>query len=104
MAKQQMRSQRNTELFAILMNGERYGLDIRKEYQKRFGKELPLGSLYVTLDRMEDKGWLKSRMGESGPDRRGRRRKYYRTTASGKRSFDAAAVIQMSVFGGLING
>ena len=82
-----MTNKRDTQLLSILVDGERYGLDIRNEYKNRFGRTLHLGPLYVSLDRMEDKGWLKSRMGESGPHRRGRRKKYYCITALGKVAF-----------------
>jgi len=42
----------------------------------------------VTLDRMEDKGFLHSRHGESDPERGGNRRKYYTLSASGLKSLN----------------
>jgi len=90
-------NQREAEILAILINGEKYGQAIRDEYQKRTRKTLPLGSLYVTLDRMEDKGFVKSRLEDNpGEARVGNRRKYFKVTASGSRS--------LSVFEGWILG
>ena len=82
-------STREGMILAILINGERYGRDIRNEFRKRTGTELPLGSLYTTLERMAAKGFLKPRMGESEHERGGNRRRYYRVTADGTRAFDA---------------
>lgn len=80
---------REVTILTILSQGERYGREIREEYEARTGEPLPLGSLYVTLDRMEEKGYLRSRMGESTHSRGGNRRKYYRVAADGHRALDA---------------
>jgi DNA-binding PadR family transcriptional regulator len=40
-----------------------YGLTIRGEIESRTGRPIPRGSIYVTLDRLEDKGLLASRDG-----------------------------------------
>lgn len=76
-------SSREAVLLAILINGPKYGLEVRDTFQKRTGKPLPLGSLYVTLDRMEAKGFLKSKLTESVHPRGGNRRKEYRITGMG---------------------
>jgi DNA-binding PadR family transcriptional regulator len=75
-------NQREAIILAILFQ-ERYGREIRDEFEKRTGRTMPLGSLYTTLDRMEDKGFLRSRMGESASERGGNRRKYYKITGEG---------------------
>jgi PadR family transcriptional regulator len=79
---------REATILAILTAGERYGREIRDGYEKRSGRAMPLGSLYTTLDRMEDAGLIKSRMGDPNPDRGGNRRKFYKITASGLRSLN----------------
>ena len=77
---------REAETLAILINGEKYGLQIRDEYERRTKTTLPLGSLYTMLERIEAKGFIKSRMGESSHERGGNRRKYFKITASGTRA------------------
>ncbi len=81
-------NRREAAILSILLHQERYGLEIRDEYQKRVGKNLPLGSLYVTLNRMEEKkkGLIRSRLGESSHDRGGNRRKYFKITGKGERA------------------
>ena len=64
---------------------------------------MPLGSLYVTLDRMVDKGFLRSRVGESVAARGGNRRKYYRIQASGYAALSQFQVVATSILGGLAN-
>jgi DNA-binding PadR family transcriptional regulator len=75
-------------LLRLLVPGERYGRELRIEYVRATGEPLPLGSLYVTLARMEDKGLIGGRMGEDTHERGGNRRKYYRLTAEGMRHLD----------------
>jgi len=81
-------------LLACLLHGEKFGLQIRDEYEERTGTPLPLGTLYVTLDRMADAGMLTSREGESNPERGGNRRRYFKITAIG---IDALNRFQQSV-------
>lgn len=78
-----------SEILGILLNGERYGRDIRKEFKKRTGDEMPLGSLYVTLARLEDAKLIRHRFGEKTHEYGGNRRKYYELTAAGHRAADA---------------
>ncbi len=76
-----------TLLLALLRLGEEaYGVPIRDEIATRTGRELSLGALYTTLDRLEGKGFVASRMGEPTAVRGGRRKKMCRLTAAGKRA------------------
>lgn len=84
-----MPSQREAAILSILINGERYGREIRSEYEERTNRRLPLGALYVTLSRMEDSGLVESRMGESVHERGGNRRKYFKMTGLGERALAA---------------
>jgi DNA-binding PadR family transcriptional regulator len=71
-------------LLAVLrLNGRAYGVSIRAEISERTGREPTSGALYTTLDRLEQKGLLKSRTGEPTPQRGGRAKRYYKVTASG---------------------
>ena len=71
-------------LLAILRLGdEAYGVPIRKEIEKQTGRAVARGALYTTLDRMETKGYLSSRVGEPTPRRGGRARRYFTITAPG---------------------
>ena len=97
-------NRREAVILFLLVPGEKYGRDIRNGYQDRTDETMPLGSLYTTLDRMEEKGFVKSRMGESEGERGGNRRKYYKLTASGLSALnDLQRAIAVPVKGGLAN-
>jgi DNA-binding PadR family transcriptional regulator len=65
-------------LLALLRLGNgAWGAAIRRDIQERIGRELPVSVVYVTLQRMEKKGWVKSYVGEPTAERGGRRRRHY---------------------------
>ena len=104
MPKRKTPSTREAVFLSLLVNGEKYGRELRDAFEKETSKKLPLGSLYVTLDRMEAKGFLKSRMGESLSERGGNRRKYYRILANGHAALADYQSIVSRMFGGLASG
>ena len=65
-------------LLAVLRLGdEAYAVAIRDEIEARTGRRVSRGSVYVTLDRLETKGYLKSRLGDPSAVRGGRAKRYY---------------------------
>ena len=54
-----------------------WGAAIRRDIQERIGRELPISVVYVTLQRMERKGFVKSYIGAPTNERGGRRRRHY---------------------------
>jgi PadR family transcriptional regulator, regulatory protein PadR len=69
-------------LIALYMD-EVYGLSVAEEYKKQTGHAISIPAIHTVLRRLEDKGLLKSRMGESSPERGGRRKRLYEATAHG---------------------
>ncbi|HEU4643239.1 MAG TPA: helix-turn-helix transcriptional regulator [Gemmatimonadaceae bacterium] len=59
-------------LVAVLRTrGEAYGMHVRREIERVTGRELAIGAVYATLDRLEAKGLLTSRrVAAEGPSRR----------------------------------
>ena len=60
-----------------------YGAAIRQEIHARSGRDVSINAVYTTLDRLENKGFLKSWVGEPTPERGGRRRKFYALKPAG---------------------
>lgn len=89
---------REMTILSILINGEKYGLQLRREFEKRAPKGLPLGSLYVTMDRMEEAGFVTSRVGESLAELGGNRRKYFKISAKGTRALNSAVALFRGAF------
>ena len=68
------------------LGSEAYGVPIAEDIGARTGREISLGAVYKTLERLEDKGLVASRIGDPTPERGGRRKKHYRIAASGQRA------------------
>jgi PadR family transcriptional regulator, regulatory protein PadR len=72
------------------LRGQAYGVSVMEEVSKREGREIPYGAVHVTLDRLTQKGFLTSEMGEPTPERGGRRKRYYTVTGKGEKALAAA--------------
>jgi DNA-binding PadR family transcriptional regulator len=89
-------------LLAILRLGDKaYGVTIRNEIQERTGREPAPGALYVTLDRLEDKGLLTSALGDPTPLRGGRAKRYVKVSASGMEALNHARTCYLRLWDGL---
>jgi len=65
-------------LLAILRLGdEAYAVAVRDEILERTGRDVSRGSIYITLDRLETKGYLRSHLADPTPERGGRAKRYY---------------------------
>jgi PadR family transcriptional regulator, regulatory protein PadR len=62
------------------------GVEIRDEIERRSGRKVGRGAVYVTLDRLDEKGLLTSRFGASSPERGGHPRRFFSVTAAGLRA------------------
>ena len=74
-------------LLAILRLGDdAYAIPVREEIERRTGRAVARGALYTALERLEAKGYLKSRMGDPTDDRGGKPRRYFTLTPLGMRA------------------
>src|SRR5690348_11391479 len=79
----------NLLLLAILRLDDRaYGVAIRQELIHEADKDVAIGAIYTGLDRLEQKGFVKSWSGEPTPERGGRAKKFYRVTAQGRKALE----------------
>jgi len=70
-------------LLAVLRIGDgAYAVSIREELAERAGVELTRGSIYVTLERLERKGYLRSRFSDPTPERGGKARRCFAVEAA----------------------
>lgn len=67
-------------LTVILLNEDAYGVEIKKELEKRLKEQLSVGSIQSALKRMEEKGFLTSEFGEASNKRGGKRKRIYTAT------------------------
>jgi PadR family transcriptional regulator PadR len=74
-------------LLAVVRLGEdAYGVPISKELLILAKREVALGSIYAALDRMEQKAFVTSSLGDPTPERGGRAKRYFRATPTGLRA------------------
>jgi PadR family transcriptional regulator PadR len=74
-------------LMAVLRVGDdAYGVTIRRAIVERTTRDVSLAAVYKTLTRLEEKGFVATRVGEPTPERGGRRKRYYTVTVPGRRS------------------
>ena len=68
----------------VKLTAEAYGRAILRGVQKTsLNRDVAAGAVYATLDRLEQKGLISSRLDEGTPVRNGRARRYYKLTALG---------------------
>src|SRR5215470_18928918 len=83
---------------ASRLGEDAYGASIRQEIKQATGRSCSIGALYTTLDRLEQKGLIKTWLGEPTPQRGGRAKRVVRVTAKGARAASDfyAAVVSVS--------
>ncbi len=89
-------------LLALMRLGEgAYGVPIGREIEERTGREVALGSVYATLERLQEKGLVTSRLGEPTNERGGRARRYFQLTAKGLDEVRQSQTALVSLWQGL---
>jgi DNA-binding PadR family transcriptional regulator len=82
------------ELYVMLalarLGDEGYGVSIRREIEERAGRDVSIGAVYATLARLEQTGFLTSRLSEPVPVRGGRSRRHFGLTVTGERALEGA--------------
>lgn len=72
-------------LLSLLRLGpDAYGVSIRQLLVERAGRDVSFGAIYSTLRRLEEKGLVRSSLGEPEPVRGGRAKKYFAITPRGR--------------------
>ena len=78
-----------------------YGVTIHAELEKRANRRVARGAVYVTLDRLEKKGWLSSYPTDPTPERGGRAKRCYQVTKPALTSLRASRRALMNLWQGL---
>ena len=73
-------------LALVRLGDDGYGLAVRRELGERAGREVAIGAVYATLDRLEQKGLVSSKLGEPTAERGGRAKRIFHLTGEGARA------------------
>jgi len=77
-------------LALLRLEDRAYGVTVRQQIEQRTKREVSIGAVYATLDRLERKGYVKSHRGEPTPERGGRSKRFFRVTATGLAALNRA--------------
>ena len=86
-------------LALIRLTSNAYGMSVRREIEDRTGRSISLGAVYTTLERLEAKGYISSRIGQPTAERGGRAKRLFHMEAKGERALRASqeAIRKMTI-------
>jgi len=73
-------------LTVIRLGDAAYGVPISREIEQQTGREVAFGTVYATLERLQQKGFVRSDLGDVTPERGGRAKRFFRATPAGLRT------------------
>jgi len=78
-------------MLALLRLGpDAYGATVCAEIEKRSERGVSVSAVHTTLERLEQKGLVRSRLGEPSPQRGGKRKRHYEPAAVGMKALQAS--------------
>ncbi len=89
-------------LALIRLGSDAYGARIRQEIAERAGRDVSLGAIYTTLERLERKGFVSSARGAPTPERGGRAKRFYKIEAPGERALQRSRETMDRMWEGLV--
>ena len=81
--------------------GSAYGMSVRREIEARSGREVTIGAVYATLERLVAKGYVEPRAADPSRVRGGRARRYYGLRPEGLAALRQARAVHDSMWEGL---
>ncbi len=89
-------------LLSILRLGpDVYGVPVIREIEDRAGRTVSHAAAYLTLRRLEDKGWITSRLGDPTPQRGGRAKRFFSLERAGLRRLHDARNVLLEMWDGV---
>jgi DNA-binding PadR family transcriptional regulator len=78
-------------LALVQLGGTAHGGLIRREIEARTTRDLSIGAIYATLERLQRKGYVSSTLSDPTPERGGRAKRLFHLEVAGKRSLQVSA-------------
>ena len=88
-------------LAVVRLGNQAYGANIRREIEARAERRVSIGAAYATLDRLVDKGYLRSSESAGGPERGGQPRRHFSVTQTGVAALEATRALQGRMWSGI---
>src|ERR1700682_5391578 len=86
-------------LALVRLESNAYGMTVRREIEDRTARNISIGAVYTTLERLEAKGYVSSFIGEPTAERGGRAKRLFRIEADGEEALRASqeAIRKMTI-------
>lgn len=78
-----------------------YGMRIRQEIEDQSGRSVAIGAVYASIERLEDKGYLRPAEPPGAADRDPRARRFFAITPAGTRAVEETAALRDRLWRGL---
>ncbi len=85
-------------LIVGILDREAYAFKIADEFEAQTNRPVSIGAVHSALNRMADKGFLKSEMSEATAERGGRRKRIYTITGAGQRALEISRELKLSLW------
>ncbi len=85
-------------LIVGILGEQAYAFKIAEEFESQTKRSVSIGAVHSTLNRIEDKGFLTSEMGQASAERGGRRKRIYTITAEGQRALSTSRDLKLSLW------
>ena len=73
-------------LALVRLHDNAYGMTVRREIESRTGRDISIGAIYATLERLESKGLVTSQVGKPTAERGGRAKRMFTVEAKGHKA------------------
>lgn len=67
------------------LGDDSYGVSVKEDIEKRANRTISIGALHSTITRLEEKGFIESRLGGATKERGGRKKRFFSLTIEGKK-------------------
>ncbi len=88
-------------LTVAILDEEAYGVSVTQEIEQKTGRTVGFSTVHTTLQRLEEKGFLSSRMGGATAERGGRRKRFFAVTAAGRRALQDVKQVRTELWNAL---
>ena len=85
-------------LLIVMLKDDAYGMAIRKALKKHANRTVTIGAVHGTVNRLEKKGFIESRLGGATELRGGRRKRLFTITASGKEVLQKSRDVKVNLW------
>ena len=90
-------------LMVALIGADAYGVSIAEELKAQAGRVITISATHAALHRLEEKGFVKSKMGGASAERGGRRKRLFHITAYGRQTLEELREVRNTIWAQIPN-